>query len=192
MLARAFAIALCLASAPLPAFAIDPVEATEQAATMSTRELMQATALDQIFTTFADTIASSPELQGVPMPPPFLAAWKDTAHDALDADREARPDPVGKADHRGSGRAGLDRVGPEAGADRQPAGPGPGAIGVVTHQRLHDEPGDGPGEPEQRHVVEAGAQILEDARGIGLGQRKPELDAEGSHAEKADLPEAER
>lgn len=86
MLARALAIALCLASAPLPAFAIDPVEATEPAAaTMSTRELMQATALDQVFSTFADTIATSPELQGVPMPPPFLAAWKDAAYDVLDA-----------------------------------------------------------------------------------------------------------
>lgn len=86
MLARALAIALCLSAAPLPAFAIDPVLATEQAPTMSTRELMQATALDQIFTTFADTIATSPELQGVPMPPPFLAAWKDTAYETLDAD----------------------------------------------------------------------------------------------------------
>lgn len=86
MLARAIAIALCLSAAPLPAFAVEPVMATEQAATMSTRELMQATALDRIFTTFAETIASSPELQGVPMPPPFLAAWKDTALEVLDAD----------------------------------------------------------------------------------------------------------
>ena len=66
MLVRALAIALCLASAAVPAYAVTPAVAPLEAAeSMTVEELMTATALDQIFNTFAETIASSPEAQGV-------------------------------------------------------------------------------------------------------------------------------
>ena len=69
MFARALAVALCLAAAPLPAYAVTPVTAPAQTmAPMTTDELMAATALDQLFSTFAETIAASPEQQGLPLP----------------------------------------------------------------------------------------------------------------------------
>ena len=80
MFARALAVALCLAATPLPAFAVTPVTAPAQTmAPMTTDELMAATALDQLFSTFAETIAASPEQQGLPLPEDFAETWKETS-----------------------------------------------------------------------------------------------------------------
>ena len=80
MFARALAVTLCLAAAPLPAFAVTPVTAPAEAmAPMTTDELMAATALDQLFSTFAETIAASPEQQGLPLPEDFAETWKETS-----------------------------------------------------------------------------------------------------------------
>jgi len=96
MLVRAVAIALCLAVAPLPAFAVTPVTAPAQTvAPMTTEELMQATALDQLFSTFAETIAASPEQQGMPLPDGFAETWKATAFAVFKAD--AMHDALAKA-----------------------------------------------------------------------------------------------
>ena len=100
MLVRALAIALCLTSASVPAFAVTPALAPIQATeTMTIEELMTAAALDQLFSSFAETIARSPEAQGIPVPATFLTAWKQTAtevfvaaemHDALAAAFEGK------------------------------------------------------------------------------------------------------
>lgn len=88
MLVRALAIALCLASATVPAYAVTPALAPIEAVeSMTVEELMTATALDQIFNTFAETIASSPEAQGVPVPANFLRAWKQTANEVFQPDQ---------------------------------------------------------------------------------------------------------
>ena len=80
MFARALAVALCFAATPLPAFAVTPVTAPAQTmAPMTTDELMAATALDQLFSTFAETIAASPEQQGLPLPEDFAETWKETS-----------------------------------------------------------------------------------------------------------------
>jgi hypothetical protein len=87
MFVRAIAIALCLGSVTLPAVAVTPAQApVEMAKAMTTEELMQATALDKIFDTYAETIAASPETQGTPLPAPFLSAWKDSAFEVFKAD----------------------------------------------------------------------------------------------------------
>jgi len=87
MFIRAAALALCLASPSLPAFAVTPVEAPVQLMQpMTTQELMQATALDKIFDTYGQTIADSAESQGMPVPASFLAAWKATAIEVFRAD----------------------------------------------------------------------------------------------------------
>lgn len=87
MFVRAIALAIALASATLPAPAVTPVVApSETAGTMTTEELMQATALDKIFDSYAETIAQSPTAQGTPLPKAFLAAWEETALDVFRAD----------------------------------------------------------------------------------------------------------
>ncbi len=87
MLVRAIAVALCLASVTPPVFAVTPVTApAETLAPMTTQELMTATALDQLFTTFAETIATSPEQQGLPLPEDFAETWKETSHAVFKAD----------------------------------------------------------------------------------------------------------
>jgi hypothetical protein len=83
MFVRAVAIALCLAAPILPAFALAPIAPQEQQAAMTIEELMSATALDQLFNSFAETIAASPEQQGLPVPATFLSAWKQTANDVF-------------------------------------------------------------------------------------------------------------
>jgi len=80
MFVRALAIALCLAAAPLPALAATPAPSpAETVAPMTTGELMAATALDQLFSSFAETIAASPEQQGLPLPEGFARTWKETS-----------------------------------------------------------------------------------------------------------------
>jgi len=86
MFVRALAIALCLASSSLPAFAVTPVTAQAEMAPMTTEELMTATALDKLFSTFAETIALSPEQQGVPLPEGFAETWRETAYAVFKAD----------------------------------------------------------------------------------------------------------
>ncbi len=87
MLVRALALALSLAAAPLPALAVTPATApAETMAPMSVDELMAATALDQLFSSFAETIASSPEQQGMPLPEDFAETWKETSFAVFKAD----------------------------------------------------------------------------------------------------------
>lgn len=87
MLVRALATAVFLASTSLPAAAVTPVAATAEARQpMTTAELMTATALDQVFTAFAETIASSPEQQGVPLPADLARSWKETSYAVFQAD----------------------------------------------------------------------------------------------------------
>ena len=87
MLVRAFAVALCLTSVALPVTALTPVTApADTMAPMTISELMTATALDQLFSTFAETIATSPELQGVPLPEDFAETWIETSHAVFKAD----------------------------------------------------------------------------------------------------------
>ena len=56
MFVRALAITLCLATSTLPAFALAPIVPQEQQAAMTVEELMTAAALDQLFSSFAETI----------------------------------------------------------------------------------------------------------------------------------------
>lgn len=87
MFIRAVAIALCLASATLPSFALAAGNAQVEAARpLSTQELMQATALDKIFNTYGESIADSAEAQGLPVPASFLSAWKETAYEVFRAE----------------------------------------------------------------------------------------------------------
>lgn len=87
MFVRALAVAVCLTSATLPALTLIPVTATAQTvAPMTTAELMTATALDELFSTFAETIAASPDEQGVPLPEGFAETWKETSYDVFKAD----------------------------------------------------------------------------------------------------------
>lgn len=72
-----------IAAAALPAVAQDAAPA----ATISTDELMKATALDEIFTQFGPSIAASPNEQGVPFTADMRAAWDDAAREVFDARR---------------------------------------------------------------------------------------------------------
>lgn len=56
------------------------------AGTMSTEQLMSATALDEVFTQFGAGIASSPAEQGTPFTAAMQAAWSGAAREVFDAD----------------------------------------------------------------------------------------------------------
>jgi len=89
MLSRTLAVILLAVLTPTSAYAAPPAtgQMAPESAPMSTQELMQASALDQIFTSFAETIATSPEVQGQQVPPAFAAIWKQTASDVFKADQ---------------------------------------------------------------------------------------------------------
>lgn len=89
MLSRTLAVILLAVLTPTSAYAAPPAtgQTAPETAPMSTQELMQASALDQIFTSFGETIATSPEVQGQPVPPGFAAIWKQTAFDVFKADQ---------------------------------------------------------------------------------------------------------
>jgi len=68
---------------------------------------------------------------------------------------------------------------------------GPGAIGQVAHDRLHQQSGQRRGDPQQRNRLHVRAQRLEDAADVGVLQRKAELDAKEAETHVPYLPERE-
>jgi len=84
---RSLALALALATA-LPVFtAPSPLVAEEQTIGISLAELMKVTSLDEVFVSFGETIAESPEAQGLPVNDQFLRAWKGAAADNFAPDQ---------------------------------------------------------------------------------------------------------
>nr|GEU28481.1 hypothetical protein [Tanacetum cinerariifolium] len=75
--------------------------------------------------------------------------------------------------------------------ERPAAAPGgvPGVIAQVADHRLHQQAGNGRGQPVQRQIVGIGAQGGENAAGVGVLQGKTELDAKEAKAHVPQLPE---
>jgi len=86
MLIRALAVT-CLLVAPtaLPVATSPAFAASEVVAPISTDELMRLATLDVVFATFAETIADSPDTQGVQLPAKMRSAWRDAALASFDA-----------------------------------------------------------------------------------------------------------
>src|SRR3546814_5589224 len=62
----------------------------------------------------------------------------------------------------------------------------------MADQRLDEQPGDRPRNPEDREIVDRRAQRLEDAADIGALEREPDLDAEKAERDVPQPPEAEQ
>jgi hypothetical protein len=90
--------------------------------------------------------------------------------------------------HQEHGQRGEDGAEEE---ERAAPAPGrvPGVVAEVADHRLHQQAGDGCGEPEYGQIVERGTERGEDAAGIGVLQREAELDAEKAEAHVPQLPE---
>ena len=85
---------------------------------------------------------------------------------------------------RGRGQDGSDeKIRPA------PAQARPRAVGHVADDRLHQQSTQWRGNPQQRHLVQAGTEGLENAADIGILQTKGELHAEEAEAHVPDLPE---
>ena len=65
----------------------------------------------------------------------------------------------------------------------------PGVVAQVADHRLHQQAGDGRGQPEQRQVFQSRTEGGEDPAGVGVLQREAELDAEKAEAHIPELPE---
>ncbi len=76
------------------------------------------------------------------------------------------------------------RAGQEIGA--APAQTAPGPVRIMADDRLDEQPGQRGGDPQQREVVDALAQRLEDATHVRVLQREADLDAEEA---EADVPQ---
>src|SRR3546814_14359817 len=61
----------------------------------------------------------------------------------------------------------------------------------MADQRLDEQPGDRPRNPEDREIVDRRAQRLEDAADIGVLEREPDLDAEKAERDVPQPPEPE-
>src|SRR3546814_16820950 len=79
--------------------------------------------------------------------------------------------------HRHQRERREDRTRKEIGSP--PPQSSPGAVTVMADQRLDEQPGDRPRNPEDREIVDRRAQRLEDAADIGALEREPALDALG-------------
>ena len=77
-------LALLLTQFTSPLVAIPPAQAQDQQ--IGIPELMQATALDVVFTQFGPTIASSARAQDISRDEIFLKHWEATANSVFDAD----------------------------------------------------------------------------------------------------------
>jgi hypothetical protein len=86
MLVRSLAVVALLALGTFAGPATLPA-AAQTAATLSTDELMRATALDEIFSQFGPSIEAAPAEQGVPFTGPMFAAWTGAVREVFDADR---------------------------------------------------------------------------------------------------------
>ena len=98
--------------------------------------------------------------------------------------REPQHRRVRHHEQRQRGQDGADQ---EVGATATQ--PGPGAVGVVADDRLHQQAGHRRGDPEDGQVVHLRAQGLEDAAHAAVLQGEGELDAEETEAHVPDLPE---
>jgi hypothetical protein len=67
----------------------------------------------------------------------------------------------------------------------------PGIVAEVADQRLHQQAGDGGGQPQDGQLVHFRTQGGKDAAGVGVLQRKAELDAEKAEAHVPELPKAQ-
>jgi hypothetical protein len=85
MLIRALAVAALLSTSGITAFALSPAQAQTETAAISVAELMQATALDEVFTQFGAAIAASPQEQGVPFDAMLTSVWAEAAREVFDA-----------------------------------------------------------------------------------------------------------
>ena len=84
MLIRSLAVvALLLTPVASPLFAARPAQAQSQQ--IAVAELMRATALDQVFTQFAATIAASARTEEISNDEIFLKHWEATANAVFDA-----------------------------------------------------------------------------------------------------------
>src|SRR6218665_269243 len=83
---RVVVLAMLLAAPMLPAVTMAPALAQAEAE-FTTADLMQATALDTVFSQFGDTIAQTPQTEHLPVDADFLGAWRDTALETFDAAR---------------------------------------------------------------------------------------------------------
>src|SRR3546814_7050111 len=87
--------------------------------------------------------------------------------------------------HRHQRERREDRTRKEIGSP--PPQSSPGAVTVMADQRLDEQPGDRPRNPEDREIVDRRAQRLEDAADIGALEREPDLDAERSEEHTSEL-----
>lgn len=86
MLIRALAVAGLLLPLSIAASAETPMAVQSEPAIISVGELMQATALDEVFTQFGPAIEASPREQGVPFDAMLTAVWTEASREAFDAD----------------------------------------------------------------------------------------------------------
>src|SRR5690606_15309751 len=64
-----------------------------------------------------------------------------------------------------------------------------GAVGQVADDRLHEQPGEGGGDPQQRELVHLRAEGLEDPADVRVLQCEAELDAQAPEAHVPDVTE---
>jgi hypothetical protein len=81
----ALAAAFALGALAAPA-AFVPAAAQSEALRLTTEELMQATALDEVFTQFGPVIEAAPRDQNVPFPAAVEAVWREAARSVFVAD----------------------------------------------------------------------------------------------------------
>jgi hypothetical protein len=129
-----------------------------------------------------------------PMPMKKLCVAKPSVHRDVDAgvhdpQHAGRHPQPGRVGHHEQRQRGQDRAAEEIGPP--PAEAVPGAIAQVADDRLHDQAGQRRGHPQDRQVLDLGAQGLEDAADVGVLQGEAELDAEEAEAHVPDLPETE-
>jgi len=85
MLVRALALAVLVSTSGLGGHAVTPAAAQVEQDTISIAELMQATALDEVFTQFGATIEASPGEQGIAFDAMLTGVWAEAAREVFDA-----------------------------------------------------------------------------------------------------------
>jgi len=86
MLIRALALAGLISATGVVVHTAAPAAAQAETAAISIAELMQATALDEVFTQFGASIETSPQEQGVPFDAMLSAVWVEAAREVFNAD----------------------------------------------------------------------------------------------------------
>ena len=67
--------------------------------------------------------------------------------------------------------------------------PAPGPVAIMADDRLNQQAGQGRSDPQQRQIIQAFAQRLEDAAHIGVLKGEADLDAEEA---EADIPQSRK